>query len=107
LAADKLKNDDTILAIDLKNEPHGKRGYTATAPSLMAKWDNSTDENNWKYAAEKCGKAILKANPNLLIVVEGLNNTLRLKKAIHSIHLMSGEQPVMTHPGMELGGAET
>jgi hypothetical protein len=78
--ADKYKNDDTILAIDLKNEPHGKRGYTATAPSLMAKWDNSTDENNWKYAAEKCGKAILKANPNLLIVVEGIEQYPKTEK---------------------------
>lgn len=71
--ADKYKNDDTILAMDLKNEPHGKRGYKGdTAPSDMAKWDNSTDENNWKNAAQECGKAILKANPKLLIMIEGV-----------------------------------
>lgn len=57
------KNDDTIIACDLKNEPHG-----------TAKWDNSTDENNWQYAASRCGQAILKENPNLLIMVEGIES---------------------------------
>ncbi len=64
---ERYKNDDTILAIDLKNEPHGK-----PYEKLMAKWDNSTDINNWKYAAETCAKRILKINPNLLIVIEGV-----------------------------------
>lgn len=79
--ADKYKNDDTILAFDLKNEPHGKRGYTGgTAPSDMAKWDNSTDENNWKYAAEKCSKAILAVNPKLLMVIEGVEQYPKTEK---------------------------
>ncbi len=78
---EKYKNDDTILAMDLKNEPHGKRGYTGnSAPSDMAKWDDSTDENNWKYAAEKCGKAILKANPNMLIMIEGIEQYPKTEK---------------------------
>jgi endoglucanase len=78
--ANKYKNDDTILALDLKNEPHGKRGYTAIAPTDFAKWDNSTDENNWKYAAEKCSKAILAANPNLLIMIEGIEQYPKTEK---------------------------
>ena len=45
--ADKYKNDDTLLAYDLKNEPHGKANDTA-----RAKWDDSTDVDNWRYAAE-------------------------------------------------------
>src|SRR5690606_14997791 len=44
--ADKYKNDDTIIALDLKNEPHGKRGYTGPIPDDMAIWDDSTRENN-------------------------------------------------------------
>ncbi|HOV25169.1 MAG TPA: cellulase family glycosylhydrolase [Pseudobacteroides sp.] len=79
---EKYKNDDTILAIDLKNEPHGTRGYSGPCPSTTAKWDNSTDENNWKYAAEQCGKAILKANPNMLIVIEGIQVYPRTEKGI-------------------------
>ncbi len=64
---DYYKNDDTIIAIDLKNEPHG----TADTPNLMAKWDDSTDPTNWKHAAETAAAAVLKINPNLLIMVEG------------------------------------
>lgn len=63
----RYKNDDTIIACDLKNEPHGKPGE-----SPMAKWDGSTDVNNWAYAATECAKAILDVNPNLLIMVEGV-----------------------------------
>lgn len=66
--ADYYKDDDTILAIDLKNEPHGK----ADVPSQMAKWDNTKDANNWKYAAELGAASVLAKNPNLLIMVEGV-----------------------------------
>ena len=61
------KDDDTIIAIDLKNEPHGK-----TDEGKFAKWDGSTDENNWRYAAERGAKAVLDVNPNMLIMVEGI-----------------------------------
>ncbi len=71
--ADKYSDDDTIIGYDLKNEPHGKRGYTGgTCPSDIAKWDGSTDENNWAYAATRCANAILEVNPNALIFVEGV-----------------------------------
>lgn len=65
--AERYKNDDTILAFDLKNEPHGKPTDT-----VMAKWDDSKDLNNWKYAAQTCGERVLAINPNLLIMVEGI-----------------------------------
>ncbi len=70
----EYKNDDTIIACDLKNEPHGK---FSQSEKVSAKWDNSTDENNWRYAASRCGKAILAINPNLLIMVEGIEETPR------------------------------
>lgn len=71
--ADQYKNDDTLIAYDLKNEPHGKRGYSGSScPEDMAKWDGSTDENNWAYAATVCGKSILEVNPNALILIEGV-----------------------------------
>ena len=74
--AEQYANDDTILAYDLKNEPHGKRGYNgSTCPSNMAKWDNSTDKNNWKYSAEECAKSILKVNPHALILIEGIEQS--------------------------------
>ena len=70
--ADKYKNDDTLLAYDLKNEPHGKGQEGKDA----AKWDGSTDENNWAYAATKCAEAILDVNPNALILIEGVEQSL-------------------------------
>lgn len=65
--ADYYKDDDTIIAIDLKNEPHGKKD-----DGMFAKWDGSSDQNNWRYGAEKGAKACLDQNPDLLIVVEGI-----------------------------------
>ena len=65
--ADYYKDDDTIIAIDLKNEPHGKKDEGS-----FAKWDGSSDANNWRYGAEKGAKACLDKNPNLLIMVEGI-----------------------------------
>ena len=70
--ADKYKNDDTLLAFDLKNEPHGKGQEGKDA----AKWDGSTDENNWAYAATKCAEAILDVNPHALILVEGVEQSM-------------------------------
>ena len=70
--ADKYKNDDTILGYDLKNEPHGKREYDDVCPDNIAKWDGSTDENNWAYAATTCANAILEVNPHALIFIEGV-----------------------------------
>lgn len=70
--ADKYKNDDTLIGYDLKNEPHGKRGYDAECPDNIAKWDGTTDENNWAYAATECANSILSVNPNALIFIEGV-----------------------------------
>ncbi|MBR1797838.1 MAG: cellulase family glycosylhydrolase [Clostridiales bacterium] len=55
--------NDTVLAIDLKNEPHGG-----------ATWDGSSAQNNWRRAATRAGNAILDINPNLLIVIEGIES---------------------------------
>lgn len=65
--AERYKSDDTIIAYDLKNEPHGKPDETPRAI-----WNNSKDPNNWKYIAEKAANAVLAKNPNVLIVVEGI-----------------------------------
>ena len=71
--AEKYSNDDTLIGYDLKNEPHGKRGYKGDeCPSDIAKWDGSTDENNWAYAAKTCADSILKVNPHALIFIEGI-----------------------------------
>ena len=66
--ADRYKNNDTIIAYDLKNEPHGKPFEGSGA----AIWNDSKAANNWKYVAETAAGRILAKNPNVLIVVEGI-----------------------------------
>ncbi|MEW2476932.1 cellulase family glycosylhydrolase [Micromonospora gifhornensis] len=63
----RYRTNDTIVAMDIKNEPHG----TPNDPQ-RAKWDSSTDQDNFKYACETAGKRILAINPNLLILCEGI-----------------------------------
>ena len=65
--AKRYANDDTILAYDLKNEPHGKPNEGKNA----AIWNDSKDANNWKYVAETAAAKILAKNPNVLIMIEG------------------------------------
>ena len=65
--ADRYKNNDTIIAIDIKNEPHGKPFEGSNA----AIWNNSKDKNNWKYTAETAAARIFAKNPNVLVMVEG------------------------------------
>ena len=65
--AARYKDNDTIVAYDLKNEPHGKPPETPRAI-----WNDSNDPNNWKKVAEKAGKAVLNENPHVLIVIEGI-----------------------------------
>ena len=65
--AERYKDNDTLIAIDLKNEPHGK----PSEGSAAAIWNNSTAANNWKYVAEQAAKRVLAKNPNVLIMVEG------------------------------------
>lgn len=65
-------NDDTVLGYDLENEPHGK----GQDGENSAKWDGSTDENNWANAATKCAEAILAVHPNALIFIEGVEQSL-------------------------------
>ena len=65
--AARYKDNDTLIAYDLKNEPHGKPPETPRAI-----WNGSNDPNNWKNVAEKAGKAVLNENPHALIVIEGI-----------------------------------
>ena len=65
--ADRYKNNDTIIAFDLKNEPHGKPYEGDNA----AVWNDSKAKNNWKNTAETAAAKILAKNPNVLIMVEG------------------------------------
>jgi endoglucanase len=58
--AKRYGGNPTVVAADLDNEPHGS-----------ASWGKGDPATDWNSAAERCGNAILAANPDWLIVVEG------------------------------------
>jgi endoglucanase len=62
MLARHYQGNETIIGADLDNEPH--------TPATWGSGDPSTD---WRLAAEKAGNAILAANPNWLIIVEGVD----------------------------------
>ncbi|HEX2922953.1 MAG TPA: cellulase family glycosylhydrolase, partial [Chloroflexota bacterium] len=59
--AQRYKGNDTVIGADLHNEPAGD-----------ATWGTGDARTDWRMAAEKAGNAILEANPDWLIVVEGI-----------------------------------
>lgn len=61
MLAQRYKDNTTVVGMDLHNEPHG----TAT-------WGTGNMQTDWQLAAERAGNAILSVNPNVLIIVEGV-----------------------------------
>jgi endoglucanase len=68
--ANRYKDYDAVIGLDLDNEPHGK---VAGSPQT-ATWGNSNPATDWNKAVERCGNAILNVNPNVLIVAEGIES---------------------------------
>ncbi|MEU1913657.1 cellulase family glycosylhydrolase [Streptomyces massasporeus] len=61
--ATRYKGNSTVVGIDLHNEPHD--------PACWGCGDTSRD---WRLAAQRAGNAVLSANPELLIMVEGVQS---------------------------------
>lgn len=59
--ARRYKGNTAVIAFDLHNEPNG-----------AACWGCGDQSKDWKAAAERAGNAVLAENPNLLIIVEGV-----------------------------------
>jgi len=57
----RYAGNPAVVAVDLDNEEHGK-----------ATWGAGVAATDWNSAAERCGNAVLAANPDVLIVVEGV-----------------------------------
>jgi len=70
--AARYNGDDTVIAMDLYNEPHGKYWHEGSNSAI---WDGSNAPNNWRKAAEEIAAVILNVNPNVLIIVEGIECT--------------------------------
>jgi endoglucanase len=61
MLAGRYRDDSTVIGVDLHNEPHG--------PACWGCGDPATD---WRAAATRAGNAVLEVNPNLLVIVEGV-----------------------------------
>jgi endoglucanase len=59
----RYKGAWNVFAADLVNEPHGR-----------ATWGTG-NETDWRLAAERLGATVLKANPRLLVFVEGVDKS--------------------------------
>jgi endoglucanase len=62
--ANRYKGNATVIGMDLRNEPHN-------ATSGGSCWGCGSTTNDWRLAAQRGGNAVLAANPNLLVFVEG------------------------------------
>ncbi|MGA3043612.1 MAG: cellulase family glycosylhydrolase, partial [Bryobacteraceae bacterium] len=69
--AGRYLNQPAVIGADLRNEP--RDGAT---------WGGSDPQFDWHAAAERGGNAVLAANPNLLIFVEGINYATDLTGAL-------------------------
>lgn len=69
MLANRYKGNTAVVGADLHNEPHHIQGN----PAASACWGCGTVANDWRLAAERAGNAILAANPNWLIFVEGVD----------------------------------
>ena len=57
----RYRHEPAVIGIDLHNEPHGP-----------ATWGDGNLATDWRLAAERAGNAVLRANPHLLIFVQGV-----------------------------------
>lgn len=62
----RYRDQAAVVGVDLRNEPRSASGKQPT-------WGGTDPALDWKRAAGGCAAELLKLNPNLLIVVEGLN----------------------------------
>ncbi|WP_419193099.1 Calx-beta domain-containing protein [Kolteria novifilia] len=64
MLAERYAGNPTVIGADIRNEPHAG-----------ATWGDGNPATDWRLAAEKAGNAILGANSDWLIFVEGIQNT--------------------------------
>src|SRR5215472_1920337 len=64
MLARRYRSNEAVIGADLTNEPHG-----------AATWGDDSPGTDWRLAAERAGNAILQANPDWLIIVEGIQQS--------------------------------
>jgi len=59
--AQRYAGASTVIGADLRNEPHG-----------AASWGDGNPATDWRAAAGRVGSDVLRVNPHLLVIVEGV-----------------------------------
>jgi endoglucanase len=67
MLARHYQGNPTVIGADLHNEPHAIQGGGGAC------WGCGDTATDWRLAAERAGNAVLAANPDWLIVVEGID----------------------------------
>jgi endoglucanase len=60
-----------VVGADLRNEP--RPAVLRDGKRRVPVWGGPDPKLDWRAAAERCGNAVLEENPNLLVIVEGVN----------------------------------
>ncbi|MEQ9618200.1 MAG: cellulase family glycosylhydrolase [Deltaproteobacteria bacterium] len=61
--ADRYRDIERFIGIDIKNEPHG-----------AATWGTGNEFTDWNTAAERAAEEVLSVNPDILIFVQGIQD---------------------------------
>lgn len=93
--ANRYKGNPTVVAMDLRNEPHTQ---SFSSYGTGSTWGTGNTATDWNLAAQKAGNAILAVNPNLLIAVEGISDWVNDSGQTVSDWWGGDLQPVATHP---------
>lgn len=75
--AARYARNNTVIGLDLRNEPHG-----------ASTWGDGNAPSDWRAAAQRAGNAALAVNPNVLIIVEGVQYYGRAPSAWWGSNLM-------------------
>jgi endoglucanase len=67
MLAQHYKGNTTVIGADLHNEPHSIQGGGGAC------WGCGDTATDWRLAAERGGNAVLAANPDWLVIVEGVD----------------------------------
>jgi endoglucanase len=69
--ARRYRSVPAVVGADLRNEP--RPAVLGDGKRRVPVWGGTDPETDWRAAVERCGNAVLEENPNLLIIVEGVN----------------------------------
>lgn len=91
MLAKRYQGSPTVVGFDLHNEPHG-----------AATWGDGNTATDWRLAAQRAGDQVLAVNPNLLILVEGIERAGGKSYWWGGNLKQAGSQPVMLNVANQL-----